>query len=176
MLFTLDYLDFKTGITLRFFLLPRVFFPLPRGYLFCRDSCGPQLDCFFVCKKVKENIVHYKNLTFSKAWTVVDVICNFLPTVTAKHLSADPLQMFQDGGKWWSAAEPFTAFSYSMVHLGNSFQPPMLSFMPWGQCYFFLPWVFHFCRNVILFVVRFFFCRDSRGSNFLKIEERGNLW
>ena len=136
---------------MRFFLLPRVFFPLPRGYLFCRDSCGPQLDCFFVCKKVKENIVPYKNLTFSKAWTVVDVIWNFLPTVTAKHLSADPLQMFQDGGKWWSAAEPFIAFSYPMVHLGNSSQPPMLSFMPWGQCFFF------FCLESFTFAVMLFF-------------------
>ena len=52
----------------------------------------------FVGKKVKENIVSYKNLTFSTALTVVNAFRNLLPTVVAKHLSADLLQVFQDGG------------------------------------------------------------------------------
>ena len=30
----------------------------------------------------------------------------------------------RNGGKWWSAADPFTAFSYPMVHLDSSSRPP----------------------------------------------------
>ena len=122
----------------------------------------------------------FEMLTFPTVWTVVDAIRNLLPTVTAKHLPDDLLQMFQDGangGKWWAAADPFTAFSYPMVHLDNSPQPHVRTYFDFSICrevflfavrFFYLPWGFSICREVFLFAVRFFFlpwdfyfCRES---------------
>ena len=114
---------------------------------------------------------------FSTAWTVVDAIRNLLPTVTAKHLPVDLLQLFQDGrdnGKWCAAADPFTVFSYPMVHLVNSPQPPRFLWCHedililifwwlgcgcsfWCELKFFLPWGYCMCCEVISFAMRLFF-------------------
>ena len=89
----------------------------------------------------------------------------------------DAPKLFQDGGdngKWCAAADPFTVFSYPMVHLVNSPQPPRFLWCHedililifwwlgcgcsfWCELKFFLPWGYCMCCEVISFAMRLFF-------------------
>ena len=105
-------------------------------------------------------------VTFSTAWTVVDAIRNLLPTVIAKHLPDDDFlrwtKMAEMAGSNEQPLTTSTTFSYPMVHLDNSPQPPRFLWYrediltAFAVRFFFLPWGFSFCREVFLFAVSLF--------------------